>query len=361
MKIGLKSRYAYLHLILSLLPDSQSPEAKRAMIELGTWIDTTSDSEFQTKATHLTGLLDQMLAAAHKRLPPKLDWQQIAAEHWQRCTTKDFSFSTGTSYGWLVERFDCGSLHIPSDMPYHAHIGVGPHAGHAAIEEDFLLRDAFFLLSRCTKSLVYLESFRGKAQSDNDAKKLYRQISTANQNVATYARFTVSGFYAFVECFVNSVGEDFVLRNPTVSDAAKGLLRGKKDGRYLSIEKKIELFPGLIRPDGKRPLVLSDPQQIAEPYNAFVSHIKDVRDASAHYAKSKADILMSPQTWNKNANEAAAVCVAVARGFWTACYPNRSLPLYLGKLDNAQHLKLAEARIEAELVAHQETHSSNKT
>jgi hypothetical protein len=105
----------------------------------------------------------------------------------------------------------------------------------------------------------YLESFRGTTLGA-ESRKQYRTLSTANENVATYARFTVSAFYAFVECLVNSVGEDFVRRKPAVSAATKELLRGKKDGRYFSIEKKIELLPGMIRPDGKRPLVLSDPQ-----------------------------------------------------------------------------------------------------
>jgi tetratricopeptide (TPR) repeat protein len=44
-----------------------------------------------------------------------------------------------------------------------------------------------------------------------------------------------------------------------------------------------------------------------------------------------------------------AVCLSVARGFWNACYPNRQLPLYLGKLDDAQHIKIAEQRVKTEI------------
>jgi hypothetical protein len=311
------------------------------------------------RAAELEASFDKMIALAQKRLLPRKPWQEIAAEYLRHSADGDFSLSIGIPYGWLAERFTPAALGGPPDLPYHARVGIGPHSGRGAVEEDFLLRDAYFLLGKSNRALAHLESFRGQRLAP-EPRVQYRKISTANENVATYARFTVSGFYAFVECLVNSVGEDFVLRNPTVSDATKGLLRGKKDGRYLSVEKKIELFPGLIRPDGKRPIVISDPQQIGEPYRAFVSHIKDVRDASAHYAKSKADILMSPQLWNKKANEAAAVCVTVARGFWTACYPNRSLPLYLGELDDAQHAKRAAARIEAEMTATHETHAREK-
>jgi hypothetical protein len=210
-----------------------------------------------------------------------------------------------------------------------------------------LLRDAYFLLVKCNHALIYLESFRGKV-ADDQAQVQYRTISTANQNVATYGRFALFGFYSFVECLVNSVGEDQVLRHPALPEKTKELLRGKKDGRYLSIERKIELFPSLIRPDGQRPIIFGDPQQLTEPYAAFASHVKEVRDASAHYAKAKAEILMSPQMWAKKANEAASVCLAVARGFWAACYPARPGPVYLDSLDEASLVKNAELRVQSE-------------
>jgi hypothetical protein len=235
--------------------------------------------------------------------------------------TKEFSFSNGVSYGWLATRFDCSRLDIPDDMPYHARIGVGHHAGNAAVKEDFLLRDAFFMLAKCQLSLVRLERFRGELQTESVAKSRYKLVSIFNQNVATYARYAVFGFYSFVECFVNSVGEDFIAWNPNLSPGTCEILRGKKNGRYLSIERKLEVFPSLIRSDGNRPIVLSDPKQLTEPYKSFASHVKEVRDSSAHFAKFKVDIIVSPQTWERRAQNASTVCLSVARGFWGACYP----------------------------------------
>ena len=234
-------------------------------------------------------------------------------------------------------------------MPYHARIGVGHHAGNAAVEEEFLLRDAFFMLAKCQVSLARLERFRGELQTESLTGSRYKLVSMFNQNVATYARYAVFGFYSFVECFVNSIGEDFIARNPNLSSDACEMLRGKKDGRFLSVEKKLEVFPGLIRSDGKRPIVFSDPKQLSEPYKSFSSHVKEVRDSSAHFAKYKADIIVPPHTWEKRAKDASAVCSSVARGFWNACYPNRQLPLYLGKVDDAQHIKIAAQRVRTEI------------
>jgi hypothetical protein len=350
LKSEFKSRISFIHLVSSLTPEaSVKLEAKGDIHQIGTWVDTAPEDELRIKAATVIELLDKLVAASQKRLPPKVDWQKIAAEHWQRLGSKEFSYSNGISCGWLAERFDCSRLSIPDDMPYHARIGVGHHAGNAAVEEDFLLRDAFFMLAKCQASLTRLENFRGELKTTTLAKSRYKVVSMFNQNVATYARYSVFGFYSFVECFVNSVGEDFIARNPKLATDKCELLRGKKDGRYLAVEKKLEIFPGIIRADGKRPIVLSDPKQIAEPYKSFASHVKDVRDSSAHFAKYKADIIVPPQTWEKRAQEASAACLAVARGFWNACYPSRSLPLYLGKLDDAKHKQIAERRVKTEM------------
>lgn len=349
LKSEFKSRISFIHLVSSLIPEAvEKLEANGNIHEIGTWVDTTPENELRAKAETVIELLDKLVAASQKRLPPKVDWRDIAAEHWQRLRSKEFSYSNGISCGWLAERFDCSRLSVSDDMPYHARIGVGGHAGNAAVEEEFLLRDAFFMLAKCQASLTRLESFRGELKTAAIAKSRYKVVSMFNQNVATYARYSVFGFYSFIECFVNSIGEDFIARNPKLPTDKCECLRGKKGGRYLAVEKKLEVFPEIIRTDGKRPIVLSDPNQIAEPYKSFVSHVKDVRDASAHFAKHKADIIVPPQIWEKRAQEASTVCLAVARGFWNACYPNRSLPLYLGKLDDAQHKKIAEQRVKTE-------------
>lgn len=350
VKIELKSRYSYVHLVSSLIPGLPAhPEVARTLHHTGGWIDSAPESELRSRAPELLAVLDTLLSLAHQQLPPRVDWRQIAADHWENCRETTFSFSNGVSYGWLAARFDCSRLRISDDMPYHARIGVGHHAGNAAVEEDFLVRDAFYMLAKCRASLARLERFRDELKARHVETDRYKLVSMLNQNVATYARYAVFGFYSFVECFINSVGEDFIARNPNVSSNAREVLRGKKDGRYLSVERKLENFPSLIRSDGRRPIVLSDPAQICEPYGSFANHVKEIRDSAAHFAKNKAEIIVPPQAWEKRASDAAIVCLSVARGFWAACYPGRPLPLYLGQLDDARHAQLANQRMRIEM------------
>ena len=350
LKSELKSRYSYIHLVSLLTPGLPAhPEVARTLHHTGTWIDSAPESELRSRAPELLPLLDMLLGLTQQQLPPKIDWREIAADHWENCRASAFSLTNGVSYGWLADRFDCSRLRISDDMPYHARIGVGHHAGNAAIEEDFLVRDAFFMLAKCRLSLTRLERFRDELQTGRIETERYKLVSLFNQNVATYARYAVFGFYSFVECFINSVGEDFIARNPNISSNVRELLRGKKDGRYLSVERKLEVFPSLIRSDGRRPIVLSDPAQICEPYGSFANQVKEIRDSAAHFAKNKAEIIVPPQAWEKRASDAAAVCLSVARGFWTACYPGRPLPLYLGQLDDARHVQIADQRAKIEM------------
>jgi hypothetical protein len=348
-------RYYFLHLATAIRPDLlRNSDLKLVMQRVEGWANTAPAGEIATQAPAMMGIFDAMIGEVTKIMPLKKDWKAIAAEHRDQCRAGTFSFTSGLPCWWILERFERNAVRIPEEIPFHARIGVGPHSGRASVEEDFLLRDAYFMLAKCKSALDRLESVRGKTPRGNDSKAQYEMVSGANQNVATYARSALSGFYAFVECFVNSVGEDFVMRNAGLASPTKELLRGRKDGRYLSLERKIELFPGLMRADGKRPIVISDPAQVAEPYRSFVTHVKEVRDASAHYGKQKADIIMSPQMWAKKAADAAVVCTGVARGFWEACYPGRAIPKYVDQLQEARLLSAADERVTKEFLSVEE-------
>lgn len=344
----LKARCTFLHLVTALIPNLLSdPDVSGFYRETGEWIDFAAEAEIRSKAEEILAKLDALVQLAGKTLPLRQPWWKIAAEHWERSRSGEFSFNNGVPCGWLAERFDCRRLHIPEDMPYHARIGVGHHAGNAAVEEDFLLRDAFFMLAKCESSLTLLESQRENLKLKSQLGKAdYKRISTLNQNVATYGRFTVFGFFSFVECFINSVVEDFVSRTPALSAEKQELLRGKVNGRFMSTERKLELYPSLIRSDGVSPIRLRDRRGMPEPFKSFVTQLKPVRDSSTHFSKGKEPIVVSPQLWAERANKAAAVCIAVATEFWHACYPSRSLPRYLGCLDEEQHRSIAAKRAE---------------
>jgi hypothetical protein len=77
---------------------------------------------------------------------------------------------------------------------------------------------------------------------------------------------------------------------------------------------------------------LSDEKQMREPFIGFITKTKAVRDASMHYAPGKTDITRPPQEWLQLVEDALSHTVAVAREFWSACYPGRDQPRYLALL-----------------------------
>jgi hypothetical protein len=100
LKSEFKSRISFIHLVSSLIPEAVAKlEANGDIREIGTWVDTALEAELRTKAEDVIELLDKLVAASQKRLPPKVDWQKIAAEHWQRLSSKEFSYSNGISCG----------------------------------------------------------------------------------------------------------------------------------------------------------------------------------------------------------------------------------------------------------------------
>jgi hypothetical protein len=152
--------------------------------------------------------------------------------------------------------------------------------------------------------------------------------------VGSAARLCIFSFYAFVEAFVNSIGSDFAARNSSkLAQDEIEILHGKKRDRYLSLEKKMESFPKIIRPDRTSPIVLADKKQQKEPFLTFLSNIKEVRDASAHFGIGKASIWRNPEEWLNYAETTSGVAVEVASKFWEACYLGAPIPDYLSGLN----------------------------
>lgn len=115
----------------------------------------------------------------------------------------------------------------------------------------------------------------------------------------------------------------------------------------MSTEKKIEKFAEIIRGDGTRPIVLTDPKQREHPFESFVTNVKKLRDSIAHFSKRKEPIWLPPDTWRELAEDACDTCMEVARRFWDACYPGRGMPDYLGWLETERHAQLASDQLDA--------------
>ncbi len=167
--------------------------------------------------------------------------------------------------------------------------------------------------------------------------------------MAAFSRLCIVSFFSFIEAFVNSVGYDFRLRNHThLTVEQNEVLLGKKKGRLISVEYKIEKFPSIIRTDGRSPIVISDPAQLREPFATFVQKVKTTRDSAVHYSPLKEAIWLRPSDWLDQARLASKLCIEVACAFWTACYPTRQQPEYLNKLDYEAHVTAAKERVKAQ-------------
>jgi len=254
--------------------------------------------------------------------------------------------SLGIQYGWLNELLDCSSIYKES-IPFHSRVGVLFNAGNFAIEENFLLRDAFFFILLAEKEFTKLEASakliiqNGFSQSERDKAMGY------NFNIDTYSRNALLNLYSFVEAFVNGVGIDYLYKNKTtLSSKDLETLKGKDGKNNLSLQKKIELFHKIIRRDKKQVLNTTDKAQIKEPFITFFNECKSLRDSSVHYSPLKETITKNPKEWIEKLKAHSNICLEVSKQFWKACYDTDKYPDYLDLLDADILRKIALKRVE---------------
>lgn len=337
----------------SLTPKEEGGIANRdvrtGLIETSEFLKKANENEMVKKGPVLIKHLQEAAEPYQKSFPPKLSIEQIAEEFNGFFSKNKGTYSWGLEYSWLQKVMDCSKMGFPEDLPFHARIGLGHHAGFGNVEEEFLLRDAFFILALAEESYENMHTYKRywKESNKTDDPELVNKIfGTANQNVATYSRLSILSFFSFVEAFVNSVGHDFSLRNKDIlSPKEIEILHGTKKGRYLSLVSKIEKFPSIIRSDKKTTLILSDPKQIREPFKTFIKNIKEIRDSSVHYSPKKEAIWRKPDDWLNKAKSTSKLCLEISSKFWMACYPDRKDPQYLNGLDYDKHINLARKRL----------------
>jgi hypothetical protein len=328
----LSNYLAYLQLMSSLEPGEGNitlPATNTGLRDIWDFYKGTNATELRLKGPPLIKALEPMVNRYKTFAPPRVPIEVIAHDFNSLCAANKELYYFGLEYRWLDERMDCSRMGFPNDLPWHTRIGVGHHASRVGIEEDFLVRDAFFMLESAEESFADMHAHAdelNKQGKDDDPDSL-KSLSLANHDVAAYSRLSVISFFSFVDAFINSVGYDFSLRNQRLLTPEQlELLNGRKKGRIISIEYKIEKFPSIIRTDKRTPIVISDPVQLKEPFKSFVQQVKVIRDSSVHYSPIKEAIWLRPLDWIENARLASRLCTEVAREFWKACYPSRSQP-----------------------------------
>jgi len=262
----LELKFLFLHFVYVVAPGALHDDSFSRMLEESKgFVYESTTEEFLARVDSVSRHLDDWITRSTNFLPIKVSIEEIAGEFGKLINEQgDSLYSTGVTFGWLNRLIDCTPLGLRGDSPYHTRIGLAAHAGQGSVEEAFLLHDAFFLLEITKLCYEGLHLTASQFTTIRSTDKNYDTLSTANQNVGSVARICVFSFYAFVEAFVNSIGNDFAARN-TFGLAANEIetLHGKKKGRYLSLEKKMELFQRIIRPDKKNPIVLTDSKQVA--------------------------------------------------------------------------------------------------
>jgi len=294
-------------------------------------------------------LMDHNVGEIKRRYGIARNWNDVMVEILNLFEEKSYSAKHGIQLQYIVNLFDVSKIGVPSDMPLHAQIGVGPHAEQSDIEEHTMLRDATFYLVKMRQAYQLLNDAVSYIQEVHSLT--YDQLRSQTNysfNVCTYARTAMILSYSFIECFVNSLGQDAIIRDDTLSGLNKEILTGKKDGRYLTLEYKIEKYPGIIRHDQNCDLRILDSKQRKEPFSSFFKNIKEIRDSLAHPGMAKANIWRSPKDWVDVVESTLPLSIEVAKTFWGACYPHKGGPIYLHGLDIRAFEFLASARLRIE-------------
>ena len=160
--------------------------------------------EFYSKASELSVVLDKMVYNVKKIFPPKIDIHRIGSNFNEYLKTNKDYFSYGIEYGWLQKHLDCTNV-WDDKYPYHARVGTNYHASRITVEEQFLLRDAFYFYVLAEQELEKLHKIRLhlKYSPKNELKRIYPEASIINLNTCSFARTTILQLYSFFETFIN--------------------------------------------------------------------------------------------------------------------------------------------------------------
>ena len=350
----------YLQLMTSIDPTESginNPQVHAALKEALAFVDEANPAEMQRRGRSALALLQPVRATYAELAAPKIPIEQIAADFSVLCRDDKALYSNGLELHWLWKRMHIEDLGFAPDPPLHARVGLGVHAGFSSVEEEFLLRDAFYMLALAEHAADALdalsESWRQR-ETPIDRREAHRTATPINQNVASCSRLAIVSFHSFVESFVNSVAHDTLLRSSQdLPTEQVHILKGLRRDRLASLEYKIEKIPSVIRSDGRAPIRATDSTQLPEQLRFFLEETKPLRDSAMHFAPSKAPIWRKPAEWLQLAKKSAAASLELATMFWKACYPDRDGPQYLTELEYSVQWELAVARRSA-TVSHQD-------
>jgi len=119
------------------------------------------------------------------------------------------------------------------------------------------------------------------------------------------------------------------------------ILQGSKNGRFISLKSKIERFQKIMRKDKTSVIILSDNNQISEPFMTLFNNFEELRNASVHYSPLKSKIWLKPHDWVDKAKEFSELVIEASLIIWKSCHETEKGPDYLGRLEYDRLYKIA--------------------
>lgn len=344
----------FLQMMATFCSDIDFNEYKTLMLNFHDFIKDSDEQKIKKELPDYEKKLNKIFEPIIIKYPLRRDYREIAKEWNEKHKIDKEIFSNGVMIGWLEEQIDLNNYYQYDYTPYHFKVGLVVHKGRGEIEENFLLQDSFTCLARAEKGIKVLEKFgygqkekfklKGKSEFD---KETLDSLNALKYEISFYCRLTIISFYSFLECFVNSLGFDFYYRHKdSLCDKESEVLKGSKNGRFLNLKYKIEKYQKILRADKTAKIVLSDDNQIREPFKSLFNNYEELRNASVHYSPEKLRIWLKPHDWFDKAKDFSKLVIEASIQIWKSCHDSNKGPDYLGRLEFDRLHKMAEDREE---------------
>lgn len=342
----------FLQMIAAFSDDIEFDNYNNLMLRFHGLIKESNEQEIRKKLPKFEKRLVELFEKVKIKYPLKRDYHEIATDWNEKHRLDKEIFSNGIMIGWLEEQIDLTNYYRYDYTPYHFKVGLVINKSRGEIEENFLLHDSFACLIKAEKGLEILDKFGFKQKelfkSSGKNKFDKETIDTLNHikyDVSFYSRLAIISFYSFLECFVNSIGYDFFYRHKNSLDSKSAeILQGNKNGHFLNLKHKIEKYQKIIRSDKLAQIVLTDENQIKEPFRTVFEYYEDLRNASVHYSPSKSRIWLKPHEWVAKSSQFSKLVVDSADNIWKSCHETDKGPDYLGRLEYGRLYEMAKSR-----------------
>ena len=345
-------RAVFLQMMASFCDDINFEEYNSLMQNLHQLIIGSDKEAIEKEINVYKEKLNKILKEIIPKYHPKRSFSEIAFD-WNHKFIENKEFlSYGIDIGWLEKQVDLSNYYRYDYTPYHFKVGLVVHKGRGEIEENYILLDSFTALIKAKRLLKRLEN-SGKSLKDEFLangktkfdKKALDYLNFIKYEVSFYSRMAVVSFFSFLESFVNSIGFDHYFRyKKSLNNNDAEILQGNKKGRVLNLKYKIESYQKIIRSDKKAIIVLSDDNQITEPFKSLFCYYEELRNSSVHFSPQKAKIWLKPYDWVEKAELFSQLIIEGALMIWKSCHETNKGPDYLGRLEYDRLYKEAKQR-----------------